>query len=219
MNYRLPALCSAASLLLLAAPAQADDDFWVGAKAGTLGLGLEATWRPVPYLDVRGGFNAFSYDDTRSESGVEYDAELDLSTFYATANLRVPLSPFRATVGIFSNGNEINLQSNDAQQFTIGDQTFNASDVGTLNGNVTFDSVAPYAGVGLDFRMFDTVGLHIDAGVLFQGEPQLALVADGLLATDPTFQAELEQERADVQSELEDFEYYPVVSIGLSVNF
>jgi hypothetical protein len=219
MKSHVAVVCAAVSLVALSVPAQADDDFWVGAKAGTLGLGLEATWRPVPYLDVRGGFNTFSYDDTRTESGVEYDGELDLSTFYATANLRVPLSPFRATVGIFSNGNEINLVSTDAQQFSIGDQTFNAADVGTLRGDVTFDSVAPYAGVGLDFRIFNTLGLHFDAGVLFQGEPQLALDASGPLVSDPAFQAELERERAEVQSELEDFEYYPVVSVGLSVNF
>lgn len=203
----------------LAVPAAADDDFWIGAKAGTLGLGLEATWRPVPYLDVRAGFNTFSYDDERSEAGVDYDVELDLSSFYATANLRVPLSPFRGTVGIFSNGNEANLVSRDSTTFDIGGQTFTAADVGTLRGDVGFESVAPYAGVGLDFRFLDRVGLHFDVGVLFQGTPELTLVADGPIASDPLFQAELEAERAELQEELDDFEFYPVVSVGLSVNF
>lgn len=205
---------------LMASPARADNDnFWIGAKAGTLGLGLEGTWQALPYLDIRAGFNTYSYDDEQSEAGIDYDVELDLTTFYATANLRAPLTPFRATVGIFSNSNELSLASRDAATFDIGGQTFSAADVGTLRGDVGFDSVAPYAGVGLDFRFADRIGLHIDAGVLFQGSPELNLQADGPIASDPIFQAELEAERAELQEELDDFELYPVVSIGLSVNF
>ena len=206
-------------LLLAALPAHADDDVWVGARAGTLGFGLEGTWRPVPFMDLRAGFNAFSTDDERSEAGVDYDVELDLSSFYATANFRVPLSPFRATVGVFSNGNEIGLTSRDSTTFDIGDTTFSGADVGTLRGDVGFDSLAPYAGVGLDFRIADRFGLHFDAGVLFQGTPELTLTADGLLADDALFQSELEAERAELQDELDDFELYPVLSVGISVNF
>lgn len=197
----------------------ADDNVWVGAKAGTLGVGLEGTWRPVPYLDFRAGINAFSYDDERSEAGVDYDASLDLQTLYATANLRVPLSPFRATVGLFSNGNEVNLVSRDSSTYTIGGTTYNASDVGTLRGDVGFDSIAPYAGVGLDFRFIDRVGVHLDAGVLFQGAPELSLTADGPIAGSAQFQSELAVEQAELQAELDDFELYPVVSLGISVNF
>lgn len=205
---------------LMASPAHADNDnFWIGAKAGTLGLGLEGTWRVLPYLDLRAGFNTFSMDDEQSEAGIDYDVDLDLSTFYATANLRAPLSPFRATVGVFSNSNEVALVSRDSSSFTIGGSTFTAGQVGTLRGDVGFDSFAPYAGVGLDFRFIDRVGLHFDAGVLFQGAPELTLRADGPIASDPTFQAELEAERAELQDELDDFELYPVVSVGLSVNF
>lgn len=204
---------------MTAPPAHADDNVWIGAKAGTLGLGLEGTWRPVPYLDFRAGFNTFSMDDERSEAGIDYDVDLDLSTFYATANLRAPLTPFRATVGVFSNSNEVALASRDSSSFTIGSTTFTGDEVGTLRGDVGFDSIAPYAGVGLDFRFIDRIGLHFDAGVLFQGTPELALNADGAIASDPTFQAELEAERAELQDELDDFELYPVVSVGLSVNF
>lgn len=199
--------------------AAADDDLWFGVKAGTLGLGVEATWRPVPYLDLRAGYNGYTYEDTRTEAGLSYDGELDLGTLYATANLRVPLSPFRFTAGVFSNSNEIILNSRDDSTFQIGGSTFQATDVGRLQARGTFDDIAPYAGVGLDFRVFDTFGLHFDAGVLFQGAVAVTLDATGPIANNQTFLDELEAERQELQDSVDEYEYYPVVSVGFSFNF
>ncbi len=204
---------------LAATTAAADDDLWFGAKAGTLGVGLEATWRPLPYFDVRGGANMLTFDSDGSEAGIDYDGEVDLRTLYATANLRCPLSPFRVTAGLFNNGNEISLRSEAASSYEIGGQTYTAAEVGTLNAGADFDSIAPYVGVGLDFRLADTIGLNFDLGVLQQGSATVAMSADGPIADNPAFMAELELERAELQDEVEDYEYYPVVSIGLSWNF
>ncbi len=197
----------------------ADDDLWFGVKAGTLGLGVEATWRPAPYLDVRAGYNGFNYEDTRSEAGLDYDGELDLSTVYATANLRVPLSPFRITAGLFSNGNEVLLNSLDSDTLQIGGATYQAADIGRLQARGSFDSIAPYAGIGFDFRIADTIGLNFDAGVLFQGKVDVTMTATGPLANNALFLQELESERQELEDSIDDYEYYPVVSLGFSVNF
>ncbi|NNF16361.1 MAG: hypothetical protein HKN70_06415 [Gammaproteobacteria bacterium] len=217
MNIRTLSMVAVA--LMLGHNAAADDDFWVGVKAGTLGLGVEAAWRPVPYLDIRGGGNFFSLDEDSSEAGIDYDGELDLQTFYATANLRVPLSPFRVTAGIFSNGNEIKLTSRDTGMITVGNTTYPAAAVGQLQVKGDFDNIAPYFGIGFDFRIFNTLGLIIDAGVLRQGSINIGVTANGALANDPAFQAELEAERMELQNEVDDYDIYPVVSIGLSFNF
>ncbi len=202
-----------------AAPAQADDDLWFGVRAGTLGLGIEATWRPVPYLDLRGGLNRFSFDDDGSEAGINYDGEFDLDTWYATLNLRAPMTPFRLTAGYFSNNNEVNLASRDGSTIEIGGVVYPVEQVGTLSGAVTFDSGAPYAGVGMDFRIFDTVGLSLDFGVLFQGEPAVGLSASGPIASEPAFQENLEAERQELEAELEDYDLYPVAMLGFHWNF
>jgi hypothetical protein len=202
-----------------ALPAVADDNVWFGVKAGTLGLGVEATWRPIRYLDFRIGANNFSYDDNGFEAGIDYDTELDLQSVYATANLRPPLSPFRFTAGIVSNGNELNLASRSTSSFDIGGSTFTSAQVGQLQGGIQFDSVAPYAGVGFDFRLFDTLGLNLDLGVLFQGTPQASLQATGPIANDPIFQAELALEQQELQDSVDEYELYPVVSLGFSFNF
>jgi len=203
----------------IALPAMADDNIWFGVKAGTLGLGVEATWRPIRYLDFRIGANKFSYDDNGSEAGIDYDTELDLQSFYATANLRPPLSPFRFTAGIVSNGNELNLASRSTSTFDIGGSTFTSAQVGQLQGGIQFDSVSPYAGVGFDFRLFDTLGLNLDVGVLFQGTPQASLRATGPIANDPTFLTELALEQQELQNSVDEYELYPVVSLGFSFNF
>ena len=199
--------------------ANADDNVWLGVKAGTLGLGIEGTWRPSRYLDFRIGANKFSYDDTGSEAGIDYDTELALQSFYATANLRPPLSPFRVTAGVVSNGNEVNLRSQASSTFLIGGTTFTSAQVGELQGTADFDSVAPYAGIGFDFRLFNTIGLNFDLGVLWQGAPGVALVATGPIASDPLFQSELAAEQLELQNAVDDYELYPVASLGFSFNF
>ena len=205
--------------LLGAQSAFADDDLWFGAKAGTLGFGLEATWRPVPYLDVRGGFNSYTYDSTAVEAGIDYDTSLNLDTFYATANLRPPMSPFRITAGLFSNSNEMSMVSQLSGTYDIGGMTYTAAEVGTINNVIGFDSTAPYLGFGADFRLANTIGLNIDVGVLWQGEPIVGMSVTGPIGQDPSFQAELDAETAALQSALDNFKAYPVASIGVSVNF
>ena len=197
----------------------ADDNIWLGAKAGTLGIGFEATWRPTPILDFRAGVNNYSYNTNSAEAGIDYDSELDLNTFYATANLRAPMSPFRLTAGIFSNKNEVNLVSQSSATYDIGGMTYTGAEVGTLNAAVAFEKTAPYLGVGADFRIADTLGLNFDLGVLWQGTPVVGMTASGPITLDPNFQAELAAETVELQNALNNYKAYPVVSIGLSFNF
>ena len=95
-----------ASLVLLAVfstgVANADNDFGVGLKAGTLGLGLEASWQPLPYLELRVGANAYDYSNDGDVAGINYDQELSLESFYGTANVHFPISPMRVTAGIMT---------------------------------------------------------------------------------------------------------------------
>ncbi|MDX1516061.1 MAG: hypothetical protein R3288_04430 [Woeseiaceae bacterium] len=210
----------AASLaLLLSGTALAGNDYGIGVKAGTLGLGVEGTWRPLPYMDVRFGANAFDYDDAGSQAGINYDATLNLDTYYATANFRFPLSPFRVTAGVYSNGNELNLISQDSLTYDIGGQTYSSAEVGDLRSTTSFADTAPYVGVGYDFSLFGKVGLNLDFGLLWQGEADVTLTSDGLAANDPQFQAALEAERRELEDEVKDYKAWPVVSLGFVVNF
>lgn len=202
--------------------ATANDSFWVGFKAGTLGYGAEVSWRPLGWLDVRAGANFFDYDDTGSQAGINYDATLALDTLYLTGNFRFPLSPFRITAGAFSNNNEVHLVSEPMPSYEIGGtQGYLPAEVGTLRSVTSFDGVSPYLGAGFDFSLMDRLGLSLDFGVLWQGEPIVSLTSDGALALidDPGFLADLENERQELENELEDLKAYPVISIGFNFNF
>ena len=210
--------------LMAAGSATAGDNLWMGLKAGTLGIGLEATWRPIPWLDLRVGGNQYEYDDRGSQAGINYDATLGLETYYLTANFLFPVSPFRVTVGGFSNGNELQMTSLPQSSYDIGNGNYSLAEVGTLAGTTYFDDVAPYLGVGFDFSIFGKVGLSLDFGVLWQGEPSVSLVSiGGTAASDPIlgpiFLAELEAERLQLETEFEDYKAFPVVSLGFNVNF
>ncbi len=203
----------------LAGNAAAEDNIWLGAKAGTLGLGVEATWRPIDWVDLRVGANLYDFSDSGSEAGIGYDADLNLETYYLTANLRFPLSPFRLTVGMFQDANQIDLVSTDAPSFDIGGTTFTPADVGTLSATVDYGGTVPYLGLGFDFELVNRLGLTLDLGVLWQGDPEVTLAADGLLSNDPTFLSLLDAERDELSDEFDSYKAYPVISLGLNFNF
>ena len=199
---------------------------WLGLKGGTLGLGLEATWRPLPWFDIRAGGNVYDYDYDGSQAGINYSSTLQLETYYATVNFRFPSSPFRVSAGAFSNGNEVQMVSIDSPSFQFGDGAFNQAEVGTLRSTTYFEGVAPYLGFGYDFNVFEKVRLNLDIGVLWQGEPSVTLTADDVpidtdvYSMDPAlFAVELEAERLELEAEFEDYKAFPVLSLGFSVGF
>jgi len=214
-----------AAIALLASGAAAAD-FGAGVKAGTLGLGVEARWDPpVPWFDVRLGVNSYDYTDGGGYAGVDYDATLALDSYYLTGNFKFPLSPFRFTLGAFSNGNEVQLVSQDTggADFNIGGGSFSPTDVGVLRSTTSFESTAPYAGVGFDFELFGKAGLNLDFGVLWQGEPSVTLEASGFDSAPPPVQDSLgpaiEAERLELEDEMSDLKAYPVVSLAFVYNF
>jgi hypothetical protein len=219
MKYLHAKLIVLLASFTLGGTAIAGDSFWVGAKVGTLGLGLEATWRPIQWMDLRVGGNVYTYNDRGALAGINYDAEFKLNTYYATANFRFPLSPFRVTGGLYSNQNKIQMVSIESQAFDLSGLSFSVDDVGTLTGTATFDSSSPYLGAGFDFTILGRLGLILDFGVLWQGDPKVALSSDGLLAGDPTFIGLLEIERAELEDEVAPLKAYPVVSLGLTFRF
>jgi len=209
----------AASLLMTAGTASANDNIWFGAKAGTLGLGLETRWQPIPWLDLRAGLNRFDYEDNGAQAGIAYEATLELDSVYATANLRFPLSPMRLSIGAFGNDNQLVMQSRESDAYVIGGRTYTNDEVGQLRSTTSFDSPSPYLGIGFDFELVNRLGLNLDLGVLWQGDPVVTLTSDGSLSEDPSFQEAMEDERRELERESEDFKAWPVISLGLHFNF
>ena len=216
-------LKAALALLALLASGSAAADFGVGVKAGTLGIGLEGRWDPpVPWFDIRAGINQYDFEDDGGFAGINYDATLALDSYYLTGNFKIPLSPFRFTIGAFSNGNEMQMASQDAL-IDIGGSVFDTSIIGTISSVTSFDETAPYAGVGFDFELFGKAGLNLDFGVLWQGDPYVTLEAanwDNLSGAEQALLGPaIDAERAELEDDMSDFKAWPVVSLAFVYNF
>lgn len=211
--------CVLSLVLLTVGTANADNNFGAGVKFGTLGIGIEGRWQPLPLVDFRVGTNFYEYDDSGLQAGVDYDATLNLDTVYLTANLRFPASPFRLTAGAFSNGNELDMVAADSSDFIIGGLPYTGAEVGTLTSVTSFGSTSPYVGIGYDFELFGKAGLNLDLGILWQGEPDVTIDANGLAAGNQTFQDALEIERLELEDEASSFKAWPVVSLAFVYNF
>ena len=206
--------------------AGADDSNWgVGLKAGTLGLGAEARWSGLPWMDVRIGGNAYTFDDSGRYDGVRYDAELQLENYFVTANFHFPLSPFRFTVGAYQNGNEVFLTGDEPASYDFGGPTdWTPEQIGNLYGEAVFAGTSPYVGLGYDFELFGKVGLNFDLGLLYQGEAEITLASSGgSVQNDPVLgpllAAELAAESERLEDDFSNYKAYPVVALSFVYNF
>jgi hypothetical protein len=195
--------------------------FAVAGKLSTLGAGVEITTRITSDVNLRLGANTFSHDYSGEVNDVDYDLDLDLLSGLILLDWHPFHGGFRLSGGGVINRNEIDMTSNPTVTYTIGNKSYTFSDVGTLTGKVDFDKIAPYAGigwgnaVGKDKRW----GLALDMGVVFQGSPDIDLVANGLLASVPSFQEDLAREKKDIEDKLDRYEYYPVIAFGITYKF
>jgi len=167
------------------------------------------------------GINFFPYNYSGIEDDIEYDYKLHLMTFGVLLDWHPFENSFRLTGGVMYNGNRLDSTAESASTYDIGDQTYAGSEVGTLNGKIDFNRIAPYVGIGSDtaFGKNRNCGFIFELGVMFQGTPTADLSATGPIAFDPEFQAELAKEEKNLQHDLNDYEFYPNISIGFNYRF
>lgn len=193
----------------------------LGLKISTLGVGLEAERSFSDSISGRVGINYFTYNYVATINSTEYDFDLNLMTVSALVDWRPFKGSFRISGGVMYNDNHLDANAKSASTYNIGNTLYNNNQVGSLTGKIEFNSMIPYLGLGWDpsFGKDKRFSLLIDMGVVYQGTPEVTLSADGSNANNPTFQSNLQQEEDELQSELDGYEYYPVVGIGLSYRF
>ncbi|MEI8032528.1 MAG: hypothetical protein WCH05_04190 [Chlorobiaceae bacterium] len=216
-------LLAALASTIAAYPALADTgEIGAGIKAGTPGIGPELTIGLTPFLNARAGYNALHFDGSTTESDIMYHYSMKLKSCPILLDLHpIGNSGFRITSGIFINNNVLRATGAPQTTYTIGNTTYPAADIGTLAGTVTFKHYAPFAGIGWGNAVGSKSSLSFafDLGVIFQGSPDVALAANGVVASDPLFKADLAREISSVKSKISDIKYYPVLSLGLAYKF
>lgn len=200
------------ALALAAGSAQAAR---LGVRAGTTGLGLDYGFGVAPTLGGRIGVSGMQFNTHVDTSDVRYDAKAKL----ANVNLFLdwsPLGPFRITGGFIPNNNKVDLTGNPSSGGTF---PAGSSLTGTVKPEKDF---APYLGIGYGNVWTAGVNFYFDAGVMFQGSPQVTLnlncgTANPAQCAAAQSQVAAEQQR--VQDKLDKFKYYPVINLGITIGF
>lgn len=212
-----------AALIAFALPAAASAQVGVGLRASTTGLGAELAVALMPdHFTLRAVGSGFQYGFDGTEDGIDYEFDLELLNGGAFLDWHPFGGGFRFSGGAYYNENQIIANARPAQDFAIGGLSFTPDEVGNFNGVVNFNEFAPYAGIGFG-NPVDKAGrvtFLFDVGLIYQGEPQVSLSTEGgLLSDDPLLLDEIAQEEAALQDDLSEFQYYPLVSVGLAVRF
>ncbi len=214
----------AAVWAILASPVSLADTS-LGLRVGTLGGGIELAHAFTGTLGFRVAASGLNYNTTETYESVDYDAKLKLATGQLLFDWFPFSNNFRISAGAMYNGNKLTLVGKPSAggTYTIDGNTFSAADVGALNGKVDFRTTAPYLGLGYGRPIGKGLSLTADLGVLFQGSPRTTLTATCGAATAPATCAQIQSgvaaEQASLENDMDKFQYYPVLSIGLAYVF
>lgn len=185
----------------------------ISGRASTLGFGPEAIIGVTSNLNFRVGLNNYSFNNIYgSETDYEYFANLHLKTMSALIDWYPFRGKFRLSTGLVQNNNLGEITVSPTESYQIGGRTYDPEDIGSLQGEVSFNKHVPYIGFGLgnpvdkNFRL----GFMLDIGMIYQNSPKVNFTADGMIA--PT----AEQDK-DVEEKLSGWKAYGVFSLGLSI--
>lgn len=216
-------LAAALGATLLASAASAQDGrLAVGGNIGTPGVGAELQYKLNDNFVVRGGGDWMNFDFDRTYSGVDYSLKLKTGTGGAFVDWHPGGGGFFLSGGSYFGERKARLNGRPTGPTQIGDLTFTPEQIGTIRGDIRMSSTQPFVGLGWDntFVRDSRWGFRVLGGVSFSDAPRVDLTAvDGTLASDPTFQAELQKEEADVRDDAKGFKYYPVVQVGVNYRF
>lgn len=205
-----------AALLLIPVGARAQGvGVGVAAHLGTLGLGADVAVSVHPKIGLRGGANIFPFDISITSSDVDYDLSLPSPQFLLLADL-YPVGAFRLSGGLMISSSDFELDAKLAQPVEIGGTTYTPDQVGSLTGTFGTRTVSPYFGIGFGNAARSRFGFFFDLGVAFHGTPEVSAVANGPVALVPGFQQDLDAEVAAIQDDVDEWKFYPVLSIGVS---
>jgi len=223
---------SVISALLCSSVAVAEDATQsVGLSAGTIGAELEYSRiiQPEYNLAVRVSIGGLSWDGDYDDTDAHYDTNVDLFNVGATLEYHPMSNGFYLAAGAFYHNDDFSMEATPTGgEYEFNGHTYDASLAGTVTGDVYgLNNFAPYIGIGYDASLFgsDNWFFTFKAGAWYQDSPKVDLVSHDC-ALD-TFRAgtcddlryDLDQEEQDINDDIEDYKWWPVLHIGVSYRF
>ena len=199
----------------------------VTADIGTTGAGLHVVVPMETYLNGRFGMNYFKHDFDKRSGLVDYHLDGKLQTFDLLFDWYLrPQSTFRLTGGIMYNSTRFNATGKPGVggSFTFNGNTYATTDIGTLEGDVSFRRAAPYLGIGWGNALSPNKrwNFSADLGAFYQGKATVNLIPRGC-ATSTAVCGKLAQdvavEELRLTEEASDYKVYPVLRASVSYRF
>jgi hypothetical protein len=202
-------------LLACTVPSAATAQFALAARAGTLGLGGELAAGLSERVVIRGGIGIVPFEPNMSFS--DLDLSLKLPTVY---NVGIDLylnGAFRLGGGLLFRTDDPTVNGNFTASQEIGGTVFTPQEIGTLTGILDASNRAPYVLIGFGRHTAPGVGLFLDLGVAFTGDPSVTLsAAGGTLSDDPGTISALNQEARDFEADMRGYlKIWPILSLGI----
>ena len=194
----------------------------LGIEGSTLGTGARVTFPLHPKLNGRltGHYAGLSFRDTVDDK--DYDVKVNLGTAAILLDWYPGPGKFHFTGGAVFNGNEVDGRAVPRRSSQIGNNLYTPEEVGTLRMEMDFPVVAGYFGFGFGHKADPEArwAILLDFGVMFGPEPDISLAANGSLAGEPGFEADLALERESFEDDYGPIlRFYPVLSLGLGYRF
>jgi hypothetical protein len=230
MNLKKLMITGCAFLMLSQGILAEETDFNWGFKAGTLGLGLDLSKPINNFVSLRLNANGFNYTTTDSSnysSFIKADKEYKLQTIGLLVDYH--LLQLRVTTGLYINKNTYTetTKPKGSENVYLNNKAYDTSSIVEIESTVTFKNISPYVGVGWgnngNRKGWGGWNLTLDVGLMYHGDPQLALDVKTNPSTSATMTSAIEAdrllEREIQEKDLSDFPFYPVVMIGANFSF
>lgn len=206
---------------LSASPPADAVDMSIDVFLGTLGIGGQAAKLVTPHLALRAGGTYFSLSRTANQSDVDYDATLNLKSFFGLLDFFPSArGAFHLTGGVLANKSTVDATGVcTSGSIDLNGRSYTCAQLGSLKGSVKFPSASPYIGIGFGTPARGSrVHFVTDFGGVFGG-PTLALSASNS-ASNPQLAADVKAQRDKTQKDIDKYlKIFPISNFGLGIRF
>lgn len=223
LTYALLAVATLGTAAPVFADGLTDRSVAIIPRAGMLGIGADISIPLNESFNARIGYGSSKRTRTVTENDIEYDGQLKLAGGLAVIDWFPTGGNFRLSAGLARNQSKITVTARPNTTVTFGNNTYNGDDI-NARGELNFVATAPYIGLGYgNASARSRLGFFLEGGVIRQKTKATLNGTCTPPALDPTacdtFNADLAQERAELQDSARKYRWFPVLQVGMSFRF
>lgn len=186
-------------------------------EVGTQGVGADVRYGLLPRLSVRSGASFIPITANNILSLPGFQSTNNISIKFYNIHLTADFVPFKKVHGLRLVAGAAYLYKADGGisvistgTYNYGNTTITGADVGSLNINVSWKGIAPYAGIGV-FKSFPShrFNFNLDLGTYYLNQPSTNIMGTGLLSDNTILEPQF-------NDNLKNYRWLPVVQLNFN---